>query len=221
MTAVLTPPTTTTSTVERVVLNGVSWETYESLLTDFADRSVPRLTYDRGTLEIMSPTGSHGRYAHILSLIIEVLAEEMSVELVCFGITTFRRKDLKRGFEPDSCFYIQNEAHFRGKLKLDLKVDPPPDLLVEVDITSSSLDRFSIFAAFGVPEVWRFDGEKLEIFLLSEGTYAKSEKSVALPFVVPEVIVGFVAESVALGRLEWLGKVRGWAREQKEGKRAE
>jgi len=220
MTAVLTPPTTTTSTVERVVLTGVSWETYESLLADIGERGVPRLTYDRGTLQIMSPTPQHGYYGHILALLIEVLAEEMSQNVRCFGMTTFRRKDLKRGFEPDTCFYIQNEAHFRGKLDLDFKVDPPPDLLVEVDITSSSLNRFSIFAAFGVPEVWRFDGERLEIFLLSEGTYEKSEKSEALPFIIPDALVGFVAESDSLGRLEWLGKVRGWAREQKEGKRA-
>jgi Uma2 family endonuclease len=221
MTAVLNPPATTTTLVERVVLNGVNWETYESLLADIGDHHNLRLTYDRGTLQIMSPTPEHGHYGHILALLVEVLAEEMEQNVRCFGITTFRRKDLKRGFEPDTCFYIQNEAHFRGKLGLDLKVDPPPDLLVEVDITSSSLDRFSIFAAFGVPEVWRFDGERLEIFLLSEGAYAKAEKSAALPFVVPEVLVGFVAESVSLGRLEWLRKVRGWAREQREGKRAE
>lgn len=220
MTAILNPPTTTTL-VERVVLTGVSWETYESLLADIGDRSTPRLTYDRGTLQIMSPTPEHGHYGHILSLLVEVLAEEMAQDVRCFGITTFRRKDLKRGFEPDTCFYIQNEAHFRGKLELDLKVDPPPDLVIEVDITSPSLERFPIFAAFGVPEVWRFDGERLEIFLLSEGTYAKSEKSKALPFVVPEALVGFVAESVSLGRLEWLRKVREWARGQKEGKRAE
>jgi Uma2 family endonuclease len=219
MTAVLNPPQT--SVAERVVLTKISWDTYERLLADLADQSVPRLTYDRGTLQIMSPTGSHGRYAHILSLIIEVLAEEMSVEVVCFGITTFRRKDLERGFEPDTCFYIQNEAVIRGKETLDPNVDPPPDLVVEVDITSPSLERFPIFAAFGVPEVWRFDGERLEIFLLSEGAYARSEKSKALPFVVPEALVGFVAESVTLGRLEWLRKVREWARGQREGKRAE
>lgn len=221
MTAVLNPPTTTTTLVERVVLNDIGWETYESLLADIGDHSNLRLTYDGGTLQIMSPTPQHGLYGHILSLLIEVLAEEMSQNVRCLGVTTFRRKDLERGFEPDTCFYVQNEARLRGKLGLDFSVDPPPDLLVEVDITSSSLDRFSIFAAFGVPEVWRFDGERLEIFLLSEGTYAKSEKSTALPFVVPEVLVGFVAESVSLGRLEWLRKVRGWAREQREGERAE
>ncbi|MCA1634639.1 MAG: Uma2 family endonuclease [Acidobacteria bacterium] len=219
MTAVLTPPKT--STVERVVLTGVSWETYESLLADIGERSVPRLTYDRGTLQIMSPTPEHGHYGHILALLIEVLAEEMSQNVRCLGVTTFRREDLKRGFEPETCFYIQNEAILRGKLDLDFNVDPPPDLIVEVDITSPSLNRFPIFAQFGVPEVWRFDGEKLEIFLLSGGTYAMSEKSAALPFVVPEAFVGFVAESVSLGRLEWLAKVRGWVREQREGKRAE
>ena len=220
MTAVLNPPTTT-SLVERVVLTGVRWETYESLLTDLADQSVPRLTYDRGTLQIMSPNKKHEECNRAIARIVDVLAEEFGVEVRDLGSTTFRRSDIKRGFEPDTCFYIQNEATIRGKEDLDLSVDPPPDLVIEVDITSPSLNRFPIFAAFGVPEVWRFDGQRMEIFLLAEGAYAKSEKSTALPFVVPEVLVGFVAESVSLGRLEWLRKVRGWAREQGEGKRAE
>lgn len=221
MTAVLNPPATTTALAERVVLNDISWETYESLLTDLADQSVPRLTYDRGTLEIMSPTDMHEECNRAIARLVEVLAEEMGMEVRDLGSTTFRRKDLKRGFEPDTCFYIQNEARIRGKSPLDMEVDPPPDLVIEVDITNPSLDKFLLLAQFGVPEIWRFDGRKLEIFLLSEGAYAKSEKSAALPFVVPEVLVGFVAESVSLGRLEWLRKVRGWAKEQREGKRAE
>lgn len=218
MTAVLSPPHPIT--VERVVLTGISWETYEKLLADLADRSVPRLTYDRGTLEIMSPTNKHEECNRAIARLVEVLAEEMAVEVRDLGSTTFHRDDIKRGFEPDTCFYIQNEAVIRGKETLDLNIDPPPDLVIEVDITSPSLGRFPIFAQFGVPEVWRFDGERLEIFLLSEGAYTKSEKSEALPFIVPDALVCFVAESVSLGRLEWLGKVRGWAREQKEGKRA-
>ncbi|HEU4596779.1 MAG TPA: Uma2 family endonuclease [Pyrinomonadaceae bacterium] len=219
MTAILNPPTT--SDAERITLTKISWETYESLLTDLADQSVPRLTYDGGTLEIMSPNNKHEECNRAIARLVEVLAEEMGVEVRDLGSTTFRRNDIKRGFEPDTCFYVQNEAIIRGKKNLDPNIDPPPDLVIEVDITSPSLERFPIFAAFGVPEVWRFDGERLEIFLLSEGTYAKSEKSKALPFVVPEALVGFVAESVSLGRLEWLRKVREWARSQKEGKRAE
>jgi Uma2 family endonuclease len=220
MTAVLNPPATT-SVVERVVLKDISWETYERLLKDLSDQSVPRLTYDRGTLELMSPTDIREECNRAIARLVEVLAEEMGVEVRDLGSTTFRRKDIKRGFEPDTCFYIQNEARVRGKSPLDLSVDPPPDLVIEVDITNPSLDKFPLFAQFGVPEIWQFDGRKLEIFLLSEGAYAKSEKSTALPFVVPEVLVGFVAESVSLGRLEWLRKVRGWAKEQREGGRAE
>ncbi len=213
MTAVLSPPKTTNDAV--VTLPGISWETYESLLADLSDRSVPHLTYDRGTLTIMSPTAEHEEYNRAIARLVEVLAEEFGIELRDLGSTTFRRKEERRGFEPDACFYIQNERLVRGKKRLDLSVDPPPDLIIEIDITSPSLDRFPIFAQFGVPEVWRFDGERLEIFRLSEGEYVRGEKSEALPFADPDALAAFVGESFTLGRLEWPRKVREWARGRK------
>lgn len=213
MTAVLSPPKTRNDAF--VTLPGISWETYESLLTDLSDRSVPHLTYDRGTLTIMSPTAEHEGYNRAIARLVEVLAEEFGIEVRDLGSTTFRRKEVNRGFEPDTCFYIQNERVVRGKMRLDLSVDPPPDLIIEIDITSPSLDRFPIFAQFGVPEVWRFDGERLEIFRLSGAAYERSEKSEALPFVDPDALAAFVSESFTLGRLEWLRKVREWARGRK------
>ena len=213
MTAVLSPPKTRSDSV--VTLPGISWETYESLLTDLSDRSVPHLTYDRGTLIIMSPTAEHERYNRAIARLVEVLTEEFEVEMLGLGSTTFRRKEVNRGFEPDSCFYIQNERLVRGKKRLDLSVDPPPDLIIEIDITSPSLDRFPIFAQFGVPEVWRFDGERLEIFKLSGEAYERSERSEALPFVDADALAAFVKESFTLGSLEWVRKVREWARGRK------
>jgi Uma2 family endonuclease len=163
----------------------------------------------------MSPTAEHERYNRAIARLVEVLTEEFEVEMLGLGSTTFRRKEVNRGFEPDSCFYIQNERLVRGKKRLDLSVDPPPDLIIEIDITSPSLDRFPIFAQFGVPEVWRFDGERLEIFKLSGEAYERSERSEALPFVDADALAAFVKESFTLGSLEWVRKVREWARGRK------
>ncbi len=135
-----------------VVLHDVSWRTYESLLKDFVDRSSPRLTFDRGTLEIMSPTKQHEEFNRILALLVDTASDELGLDVQSLGSTTFRREDLDRGFEPDSCFYFAEAGRVRRKKKVDLSFDPPPELVIEVDITSSSLPKDSIYATLGVPE---------------------------------------------------------------------
>ena len=135
---------------QRVLLTGVSWDTYERLLTDLENQSAPRLTYDRGLLEITKPSGEHERYNRAVALLVEVLAEELNIDVDNLGSTTFRREDIERGFEPDSCFYIQNADKVRGKARIDLTTDPSPDLVIEIDITSGSLDKFPIYAQVGV-----------------------------------------------------------------------
>lgn len=206
MATVLSPPE------QKIILQGVSWETYERLLADLQDSSAPRLTYDRGTLEIMSPSGEHERYNRTIALIVEVLAEETNVDVDNLGSTTFQREDIKRGFEPDSCFYIRNAEAVRNKERIDLAVDPPPDLVVEIDITSPSLHKFPIFAQVGVPEVWRYDGRELMIFELVEGAYIKREASIAFPIITSSAITDFVNESKSLRRTAWLRKLRDWIR---------
>src|SRR5712691_10796692 len=168
-------------TEQRVIVHSVSWGTYERLLTDLANQSSTRLTYDRGILEIMCPLPEHEECNRTLALLVEVLAEEMHIDVRNFGSTTFRRADLARGFEPDSCFYIQHEADISGKSTIDLTVDPPPDLVIEVDITSDSLDKLPIYAQVGVPEVWRYDGQRLRISILTAERYLESETSLVLP----------------------------------------
>src|SRR2546422_6880174 len=168
MSTVLHPPEQTT---QRVILRRVSWETYERLLAEHEQCSSPRFTYDRGVLEIMSPSIRHERLNRSLATMCEVIAEELHIELDNAGSTTFKREDLTRGFEPDSCFYVQNVERVRDRDQIDLTVDPPPDLVIEIDISSSSLDRFPIFANIGVPEGWRYDGTRLTIFTLRAGTY--------------------------------------------------
>src|SRR5712691_2397880 len=213
MTTVLSPPKTPVE--GRILLHNISWQTYESILEDLADCSVPHLTYDRGELEIMSPTAKHEFVNRIVEILVSTLSKEMAVEISSLGSTTFKREDLDRGFEPDSCFYFANEALIRGKERIDATIDPPPDLVFEVDITSSSIDKHSIFAHFKVPEVWRYDGEAVEILNLVRGSYVKVEMSSIFRFITPPILTSFVAESLTLGRLEWIKKVRDWAQQQK------
>ena len=198
---------------QRIVLHNVSWDTYERLLDERGDSRVPRLAYDRGELEIMSPPLEHESVAYFSALLVAVLAEEMGVNAYGVGSTTYNRGDLGRGFEPDASFYIRNEARIRGKRRIDLEVDPPPDLVIEVDITSPSLDKFPIYARLGVHEVWRYDGARTTIFALEEGEYVEAGESVALPPLTSDVLTRFVQESTSLGSTDWLRRVREWARE--------
>src|ERR1051326_1247978 len=151
---------------QRAVLHGICWETYERLLADLAESSAPRLTYDRGTLEIMSPLAEHEELRNNLAMLVEIVAETRDLDLRGLGSTTFRRVDLQRGLEPDACFYIQNAERLQGKRQIELSTDPPPDLVVEIDLTHSTLDKLSIYAQFGVPEVWRYKGGRLAILVL-------------------------------------------------------
>lgn len=197
-----------------MILSNISWETYERLLVDHENSSAPRFTYDRGMLEIMSPNPEHEVANRRLAQLVLIFAEERDIIAQDFGSTTFRREDLERGFEPDSCFYIQNEGRVRGKKRLDLTTDPPPDLVIEVDITSPSLDKFSIYARLGVPEVWRYDGERLSIHELAEDAgYAEVQRSAVLPALTADVLTRFVRRSEILDWLAWIREVRGWARD--------
>jgi Uma2 family endonuclease len=206
MATVLSPPE------QRIILRNVSWETYKRLLADNADSSNPRFTYDRGVLEIMSPSAEHEEFSHVLTLLVNVVAEELDIDIRGFGSTTFRREDVARGFEPDSCFYIQSVERISGRTKLDLTIDPPPDLVIEIDLTSLSLDKFPMYAQVGVPEIWRYDGTELRIFHLENAAYVEREASAALPSLTSRVLTQFVADSKSLRRTAWLRCVRAWVR---------
>src|SRR5208337_1444786 len=163
MTTILSPPD------QRVVLRNLSWETYSRLLSEHGDGSSPRFTYDRGILEIMSPSAEHERYNLRIADLVGVLADEMDLEVEGLGASTFTREDIERSFEADSCFYVQNASKVRSKERVDLATDPPPDLVIEVEITNPSINKLHLFAEFCVPEVWRYNGLRLEMFRLLRG----------------------------------------------------
>ncbi len=205
----------------RVTLRNVSWETYERLLEEDPGRSVPRFFYDRGVLEIVSPSFEHEAVADIIASLVKELAVELEIDVVGAGSTTFNREDLLRGFEPDVSFYFsENASRVRGKRRISLDTgDPPPDLVVEVDITSPSASKLPIYAHLGVAEVWRHDGARLTILGLlrqdaeGEGYYAEISESAFLAPARVELLTRFVEEGLTSGRPAWTRRVREWARE--------
>ncbi len=198
---------------QRIVLANISWEMYGDLLEAHRDRSVPRFTYDSGQLEIMSPSPEHEQLKETIALLVNVVAEETGVNAEGFGSTTFRREDAGRGFEPDASFYIASLNQVKGKTELDLRRDPPPDLVIEIDITNPSLPKFPIFAQLGVPEVWLYNDKGMRILRLENGAYIEQAASAALPGLTAEAASRFLDESRKLERLTWLRRVREWARQ--------
>jgi len=164
---------------QRVVMDNISWSTYLAILNDAENRR-GRIAYDQGVLEIMSPSRKHEDAKSLIRRLIEAYCDAAGIDADAAGSTTFKRKDLAKGFEPDECYYTENAQTVRGK-EIDLTIDPPPDLALEVDISRSSLNKFGIYQALGVPEIWRFYGDKLEIFILQQNEYVEVDDSLQLP----------------------------------------
>jgi Uma2 family endonuclease len=164
-----------------LVLENVSWKTYESLLRDTQEQRL-RITYDQGRMSVMSPLPKHEWIKVVVGRMIGIMALELNIPMCSLGQTTWKRRDLLKGLEADECFYIQHEPQVRGRDDLDLNSDPPPDLVIEVDITHHPMDRAAIYAALGVPEVWQFDGTRVKAMKLEGGKYVPIETSPAFPF---------------------------------------
>lgn len=215
MAAVADPP------AQRVILRDVSWQTYERLLADHRDRRVPRFAYDRGVLEIVSPSPPHEKDNVALAQLVGIVAEELDIDFLPVGSTTYRRKALGQGFEADSSFYVTTERFALNLAEIDPTIDPPPDLVIEVDVSRSSLDKLAIYAGFGVPEVWRCDADRVSILALEGVAYRPVPESRVLPPATDAVLTRFLVRSRELRRLAWVREVRAWAREQRGSGKAE
>ncbi len=166
---------------ERFLLHGVSWETYTAL-RDAPENYHVRMTYDRGDLEMMSPSKPHEQYARLLARLIDVWTEELDLDIASCGTMTCRREDLERGFEPDNCYYVEHEAQMRAKEELDLSTDPPPDLAIEIEVRRRGRGKLKLYEAFGVPEAWRYSGKTIQVYQLgSGGTYTPQPASRVFP----------------------------------------
>lgn len=171
--------TVSTRTESRPSLLSATWETYFSLRDD-PDNLRIRMTFDEGRLELMSPSGMHEALSYLIGRLIDLWTLENGIPVRSLRSVTLRRADLRKGLEPDNCYYIQNESAIRGRDELDLELDPPPDLAIEIDVASSSLSRMSIYATLGVPELWRWADEHLEMLQLQSGVYQSVVQSGAL-----------------------------------------
>jgi Uma2 family endonuclease len=197
----------------RFLLHNIGWLTYGMMLTDLENSHV-RLTYDRGKLELMAPTYRHEGWGRVIGRLLNVLTEELSIPAIEAGSTTFRREDLERGLEPDDCFYIASVGRIIGKTDIDLSRDPPPDLAIEVDVTRTSLDRMVIYAALRVPEVWRFDGESIEVNCLrADGTYETRDRSPTFPDLPLERFVEFALRATQTDATSLAKEFRAWVRQ--------
>jgi Uma2 family endonuclease len=197
---------------QRVLLRDVTWEEFEIILEELGEHRAARIAYDRGVLEIMVPLPEHEFSKEIISDLVKALLEELDIEFISLGSTTFKNQAMAQGIEPDQCFYIQNENRIRGKKRLDLQKDPPPDLVLEIDITSRT--HPSIYEALKVPELWRFDKGILQINLLQGGSYVESQQSLTFPDLpLIEIIPKYLEQSKTAGRNATLKAFRRWVQE--------
>ena len=193
---------------EKIILHGISWATYENLLADNAENPNVRLFYDDGNLEIMTESFKHGKYSRYIEQIIYAIADELEIDFVPAGGTTFKLSKSKKGFEGDGSFYFKNSEVVRGKSEIDLAKDPPPELVIEVDITNPSLPKFPIFASLGIEEIWRFDGLDTKFYRLQNNEYIEVSESICLPKVTSRVVTNLLESGFEMKRLAWLKLIR-------------
>lgn len=199
----------------RIVLDGVSWDQYVQVSDALTPQHGLRLTYDGRRLEFMTLSYLHEHFGHLLGRIIEMLAFELGIELEGGGSTTFRHEDVERGLEADECYWVAHAAEMIDVREWDPEIHPPPDLAVEIDITSSSLNRREIYARLRVPELWRFDGQSLQAFRLAEtGEYVPIEMSLAFPFLRVSDLEAFLVAREGESETQTIRRFVDWVRKQ-------
>ncbi|WP_346292820.1 Uma2 family endonuclease [Sphaerothrix gracilis] len=197
---------------QRLDLQDVSWAEFEAILQELGEARNTRIAYSDGMLSIMSPLPEHEKAKVLIGDLVKVLLEELDRDCESFGSTTFKRQDMAKGVEPDDSFYIQNYARMIGKVRIDLTVAPPPDLAIEIDLTSKT--QTEAYAALGVPELWRYDDDRLQIEVLQEGQYVAASESPTFPgWPIAERVNDFVARSREVGRSQALREFRVWVRQ--------
>lgn len=196
-----------------LILTDVPWHDYERVLRDLQDSRSVRITYDRGRMEIMSPSQQHENLTEMLSRLAYATAEIMELEIESLGSTTYKQEWLSRGVEPDGSFYVQNALHIAGKRRIDLRTDAPPDVIVEIDIAHDSTSKLTIYAELRVPEIWRYDGKSAHIYHLSGNSYIEVSRSKALSMLTSKVLSQFLAQCDREGQSVTLRSFRKWLRD--------
>lgn len=189
-------------------LPNIGWDEYEHLLSQMEMFPGHRLSYDRGRLDITSPKRDHEAYKFFIGSVVELLAEEKQIDIEPSGTTTLRREKLEVGAEPDESFYIQNAARVVDHLETNLDTDPPPDLVIEIDTTNESLHKFKIYAALGVPEIWRYDGRQAHFYALAGEGYEKIQNSLAFPVLTTADLTRYLEQRKTEGHSKTLRAFR-------------
>ncbi len=195
---------------QKLILQGVGWDFYEQILEEYKDSNGPHFAYDEGFLEVELPLFEHERPTGILRDLITTICIEKETDFINTGSTTFRKRAKSKGCEPDTAFYIQNEKFIRGLKQIDLQKDPPPDLVIEVDVTSPSLNKMPIYAALGVSEVWLYKSEKVIFYKLYGGVYQEISDSLSLPVLSSEKVTEFLQKGLTESSSKWFKEVREW-----------
>ncbi|MFB2837935.1 Uma2 family endonuclease [Floridanema evergladense] len=192
---------------QRLLLHNITWSEFEAILIELGEDRAARLAYSQGTLEIQMPSPEHEVDKELIGDMVKLILEELQMDCECFGSTTFKRETKKAGVEPDQCFYIQNHQLMRGKRRVDLSVDPPPDLAIEIDVTSKT--QLEAYETLQVPELWRYENNQLQINVLQSGKYMISPISPTFPSLpIIELITEFVNLSITQGRSPALRELR-------------
>jgi Uma2 family endonuclease len=202
----------------RVQFHDVKWNEFEAILEELGEHRGTRIAYNNGILEIMNPLPEHESDKEVIGDLLKAFLEECDIEFLTLGSTTFKNPLTLKGIEPDQCFYIQNESSVRGKKRLDLSIDPPPDLALEIDITSRT--HPATYAALSVPELWRREGDRIQIYVLQSGQYHEVEDSPTFSgWMLHTVIPTYLQQSRAIGRNKTMRAFRAWVREELEKRR--
>lgn len=192
-----------------LVFHDVSWKDYEDLLVKMESKPGHRVYYNDGVLKIMSPRYDHEKVKDLVFSIVRVYADELDLFVESAGSTTYRRRKKAKGVEPDTSFYIGDKGRkILGKATIDLEIDPPPDVVVEVDSTNESWDKFEIYAVFGVPEIWRFDGRRFTFYELAQNRYEECQTSFGFPLLTPQLLTDILEKSQTEGQTAALKTLR-------------
>jgi len=187
-----------------VTFHGVRWEEYEDLLRQVGEASGLRISFNEGTLTVMTLSTEHEKYVRFLESLITAIKLRLRLNILSFGSATMKKRKRNKGNEPDACFYVQSADLLGKRIQLDFEVDPPPDIAVEIDVHHDSLFKFPIYAALGVPEIWRYDGQELTISVLQEGQYVTVPHSQALPLLSSQMLTEFLTRLRDEGELQAL-----------------
>jgi Uma2 family endonuclease len=199
---------------DRIVLSGISWDLYEQLREN-TDNWHIRMAFDKGRLELKSPSEDHEAIKELIGELVKAFTEELGIARRSLGSTTWKRRELDKGLEPDACFYILNHQRIRQRRPIDLAIDPPPDLAVETEVSRSVVQRLRIYAALGVPEIWRWRKKGLTAYSLgTDGKYVEREYSLNLPMLRVKDLEPFVDFELAADETAWIRKFRAWVRER-------